>query len=161
MDANFELKFLSLKKIDQDLAKLSPECPPDLITLYSDSAFKFDDFTLTEVGRSQLIQFSRVVKASSKNIKELLITGYADRIGTTIHNTWLSNRRAEEVRIFLERELKNSESPVSLVVLAKGSADAIIEDCEKARNRVACEAPNRRVELEIIKKEDAGVRPPT
>lgn len=160
IDANFSLKFLSLKRIDQDLAKLSPECPADLITLYSDSAFKFDDFTLTEIGKSQLIQLSQVVNASSKSIKELLITGYTDRIGSTTHNAWLSNRRAEEVRVFLERQLKNSESPISFVVSAKGSANPIIEDCEKAKDRVACEAPNRRVELQIIKKEDAGIRPP-
>jgi len=160
LDANFNLKFLSLKRIDQDLAKLSPDCPTDLITLQSDSAFKFDDFALTELGKTQLIQFSQVINAASKSIKELLITGYTDRIGSAAHNTWLSNRRAEEVRIFLARQLKNSESPITFVVSAKGSTNPIIQDCEKAKDRVACEAPNRRVELQIVKKEDVGIGPP-
>lgn len=153
MEVNFELKFLHLAKLDENLAELSPQCISELTTLYGDSAFKFDDFTLTDLGKTQLLQLLQAIKSSSGSIKELVITGYADQIGTKPHNSWLSSRRAIEVRLFMEKELRNTAAPIPLIVDAKGSADPLIEDCGKAKDRVACEAPNRRVELRIIKKE--------
>lgn len=157
LEVNFELKFLQLAKLDENLAELSPQCISELTTLYGDSAFKFDDFTLTDLGKKQLSQMVQAIKSSPRNIKEIVITGYADQIGTKPHNAWLSSRRATEVRLFMERELRNTDAVIPLIVDAKGSANPLIEDCGKAKDRIACEAPNRRVELRIIKKEITAI----
>lgn len=159
MDVNFELKFLNLKKLDSNLSRLSSQCISELTTLHSDSAFRFDDFTLTTLGEKTLYQFIENLETSSQSVKEVVITGYADQIGSPSHNAWLSLRRATEVRIFVEKELKKRQMAIKLVVDAKGSGNPVISDCSKAKNRVACEAPNRRVELQIIKKEAANDRP--
>ncbi|MGZ5001500.1 MAG: OmpA family protein, partial [Methylomonas sp.] len=156
MDINFDLKFLRLKKLDENLEKLGPECPIEITTLYGDSAFGFNGFTLADSGKKQLLQFIKNIKASSKNIRKINITGYADQIGTESYNAWLSARRADEIRIFMEKELKNAQAAVPLTVGAKGSADPIIKDCKKAKDRVGCEAPNRRVEVQIIMKDSAS-----
>ena len=156
MDVNFDLKFLRLKELDDKLATLSPECMPELTTLRGDSAFSFNDFTLTDEGKAQLLQFVYSIRAWSDRIKEVAITGHADQVGTKAHNDWLSMRRANEVSLFIERELKKTQIAIPLSVSAKGSAQPVIKDCSRAKHRAACEAPNRRVEVLIIEREVEG-----
>jgi outer membrane protein OmpA-like peptidoglycan-associated protein len=155
MDIDFDVKFFRLKALDENLSKLSQECLPHLTTLYGDSVFNFDGFSLSELGRKDLIRFVQNIQGSAKSIKEIVITGYADHIGTESYNAWLSHRRADEVRLSIENELKGKEISVPLRVESKGSANAKIIDCSKAKDKVACEAPNRRVEIQIVKTDNA------
>ena len=152
MAVDFKLKLLRASAIDDDLSKKSSACESTLTTTFSDAAFTFDDFALSDIGKAQLTQFLQSIIGSPKDISEIKVTGHADQIGTREHNLWLAERRAIEVRLLLERGLKNYASNLKVHASSEGSAKPIIKDCRPAKNRVACEAPNRRVEVEVIRR---------
>lgn len=154
MQVNFEIKTLRLDLIDDDLGGRSSACDATLTTLHGDSAFDFDDFTLTDSGKAQLLTFIQEIKNGAQGIQEIKVTGHADQIGKTKRNTWLSTRRAQEVKLFMEKRLKNLMPEIKINAASEGSAQPLIKDCGSLalKERIKCEAPNRRVELEIIKK---------
>lgn len=153
MSVNFDLKYMLLKKLDDDLSRLSSICSKDLTILEGDSSFNFNDFTLTNEGMTKLTEFVSMLLEASTKVDKIIITGHADQIGTDQANKDLSLRRAQEVRNFLQEKLRHAQAGIPLVVDAKGSRNPIVTGCSREKNRVACESPNRRVELRIIKKE--------
>lgn len=155
MQVNFDIQSLRLNLIDDDLGGRSSTCGTTLTTLRGDSAFDFDDFTLTESGKTQLLSFAQEIKNGASVIQEVKVTGHADKIGQPQRNTWLSARRAKEVKLFLEKQLKNMTLEVKIIDSSQGSTQPLVNDCgalAALKERIKCEAPNRRVELEIIRK---------
>lgn len=57
MQLNFSVKHLRLDLVDNDLGGRSSACDSTLNTLRSDSAFAFNDFTLTDGGKARLMTF--------------------------------------------------------------------------------------------------------
>jgi outer membrane protein OmpA-like peptidoglycan-associated protein len=155
MQVNFQIKNLRLNLIDEELGGRSSACDTTLTTLYGDSAFDFDDFTLTDSGKAQLLTFIQEIKSGARGIREVKVTGHADQIGRTERNIWLSARRAKEVKLFMDTRLKNLVPNIKIQENSQGSAQPLIKDCAALaaiKERIKCEAPNRRVELEIIRK---------
>ena len=153
MQVDFDTKLFRLESIDEDLSKKSSECGGARSILYGDSAFSFDSFGLSEAGKTQLTQLTKTIKDNARGIREVIITGHADMIGTAAHNNWLAERRATEVRLFMERELRTLETQPALRSLSAGSTEPLVLDCAGARKKIECEAPNRRVEITIISSE--------
>jgi outer membrane protein OmpA-like peptidoglycan-associated protein len=154
MQVNFQLKFLRLDLIDADLEGRGSACDAPFSILHGDSAFEFNKFSLTDSGKVQLAAFIKAIKNGAKDIQEVTVTGHADHIGSRERNSWLAARRAEEVKIFIERNLKNFSPRITIRATLKGSNEPLTTACKvlgTREERVQCEAPNRRVELEIIK----------
>lgn len=155
MQVNFDIKSLRLDLIDEELGGRSSACDTTLTTLHGDSAFEFNDFTLTDSGKAQLLSFVQDIKNGAPAIQEVKVTGHADQIGQAERNAWLSARRALEVKLFLEKRLKNLAADIRITDVSQGSTQPLVKDCGSLavlKERIKCEAPNRRVELEIIKK---------
>lgn len=155
MQVNFEIKNQRLALIDKDLEGRSSACDATLTTLHGDSAFDFNDFSLTEGGKAQLLTFIQEVKNGARGIQEVKVTGHADQIGPSLRNNWLAARRAQEVKLFVDKELKNLAPQIKISVTSMGSTYPLMRDCsalKALRERIKCEAPNRRVELEIVRK---------
>jgi outer membrane protein OmpA-like peptidoglycan-associated protein len=155
IQANFEIKNLRLDLIDEDLGGRSSACDTDLTTLHGDSAFEFNDFSLTDSGKTQLLTFIQEVKNGARSIQEVRVTGHADQIGASKRNAWLSERRAQEIKLYMDQRLKNLAPQVKVIALSLASSQPLIKDCGNLGaldERIKCEAPNRRVELEIVRK---------
>jgi outer membrane protein OmpA-like peptidoglycan-associated protein/MFS family permease len=160
MQINFDIKNLRLALIDADLGGRSSACETTLTTLHGDSAFGFNDFTLTESGMTQLLSFIQEIKNGARAIEEIKVVGHSDQIGTAERNAWLSTRRAQEVKLFLDQHLKNIVPGIKVSTSSQASTQPLIKDCSALaglKERIKCEAPNRRVELEIVRK--APVKP--
>lgn len=117
-------------------------------SLRSDVLFGFDKSDLTKEGKAELDKLAAQI--SSNGV--VVVTGYADQIGRADYNQKLSQRRAESVAKYL-----SSKTTARFQVAGMGSASPLpgTELCAGMRNwqrKVACYAPNRRVEVDFISK---------
>ncbi|WP_168791858.1 OmpA family protein [Paraburkholderia aromaticivorans] len=122
---------------------------PRRITLKADSLFRFDggdDAAILPAGKRQLDDVANRLK-TTPSMRELRITGYADRLGDKSYNLGLSMQRARTV----ERYLQTRGVRLPMTAHGKGSANPLV-DCRQSRRDVLlrCLAPNRRVEIESV-----------
>lgn len=118
------------------------------ITLSADVLFNFDKSALKPEGKQKLDEL--VGKISGINLEVIIAVGHTDRIGSVAYNQRLSVRRAESVKRYLVSkgieanriytEGKGKSQPVKMCPRHMKSVKALI----------ACLAPNRRVEIEVI-----------
>jgi outer membrane protein OmpA-like peptidoglycan-associated protein len=125
-----------------------PVQAPQKITLRADSLFRFDganEAAILPAGKQRL---DDVITGLSKlpALRELKITGYADRIGSDAYNQSLSLQRAQTVMQYLRAH------GVTLPIATQGlgSANPVVLCNQTKRDElVKCLAPNRRVEIEF------------
>jgi outer membrane protein OmpA-like peptidoglycan-associated protein len=156
MSVDFNLKFLSLKNLDANLATMQSKCDKEIIILEGDSSFAFNSAKLTNQGETDLIHFSKSILNMSETIDKIIVTGHSDLIGEKDYNLQLSTRRAAEVTRFIQRELKTIGLKVSISSESKGDGNPIVTTCSEEKDPVKCEAANRRVEIRVIKKKIAS-----
>jgi OOP family OmpA-OmpF porin len=126
------------------------------LSLRSDVLFKFGKSgynDLTPEGHAQLSQVVSDIKQKDENITGIEVIGHADPIGNARANQLLSQRRAETVRkVLLQHGIQSQLVHAS----GHGSAEPVVS-CGTQRNAasIACNAPNRRVEL-VIQGEQSG-----
>ncbi len=107
--------------------------------VFSDIAFRFDSFELTELGKGKVYLAAQKLKEKSNIV--VAIEGHADYIGTDGYNNKLGLRRAETVKKELARL---GVEPERMSVESFGEAKPLIDQrADWAR------AVNRRVEFEI------------
>jgi OmpA-OmpF porin, OOP family len=122
--------------------------PPrfEKITLSSTDLFAFDSAELP----SQHTKLDAIADALNKDtaVKNVSITGYTDRLGSTVYNLRLSQRRADAVKAYLtQKGIADSR----LVALGKGESNPVVQ-CNDRKLSVLkeCLQPNRRVEVDQI-----------
>jgi outer membrane protein OmpA-like peptidoglycan-associated protein len=115
-------------------------------TLGADALFDFDSATLKPGGRSKLDDLAS--KLQSVKGADIAITGYTDSIGSTAYNDRLSLRRAQAVRSYL---IGKGIPSAHVSASGKGMNDLIATGCPKGKSAasIACQAPNRRVEVQV------------
>lgn len=123
------------------------------LTLRSDVLFAFGKSAykdLTPEGRAMLDQAVRDIQQKGAGVSSIEVIGHADPIGNAQANQSLSLRRAETVRkVLLEEGIQSQLVHAS----GRGSSEPVVQCDNSARkSRVACNAPNRRVELVIQNK---------
>jgi outer membrane protein OmpA-like peptidoglycan-associated protein len=114
-------------------------------TIGTDTLFDFDKATLKAGGKDKLDDLASKVQGANIDIT---IVGYTDLIGSDAYNIRLSLRRAQAVRAYLiGKGLQGSH----ITALGKGKLDPIITSCANTQSNAAkaCQAPNRRVELQV------------
>ncbi|WP_447748715.1 OmpA family protein [Pseudomonas nicosulfuronedens] len=120
------------------------------LSLRSDVLFKFgkggyNDLTLE--GHEQLRQVVQDISQQQGQIKRIEVIGHADPIGRAAANQRLSLQRAETIRkVLLEQGIASH----LVQAVGRGSSEPVVS-CGTKRNaaNIACNAPNRRVELVI------------
>jgi OOP family OmpA-OmpF porin len=121
------------------------------ISLRSDVLFKFAKSSindLTPEGRAMLTKAVQDIKQEG-NVSRIEVVGHADPIGKAKANQLLSQRRAETVRKFLIGQGIQSQL---VEASGRGASEPVVHcDAGKRAAQVACNAPNRRVELVIQK----------
>ncbi|RKF34537.1 OmpA family protein [Paraburkholderia fungorum] len=122
---------------------------PQKITLRADSLFSFnggDEGAILPAGKRHLDDVVTGLKKVPA-IRELKITGYADRLGSDAYNQSLSLQRAQTVRQYLG----NHGVTLPITVQGQGSANQLVTCRQTKRDElVQCLAPNRRVEIEFV-----------
>ncbi|MFM0203918.1 OmpA family protein [Paraburkholderia fungorum] len=127
----------------------APARVPQRITLRADSLFRFngaDEAAILPSGKKRLDDVVTGMRQAPA-IRELKITGYADRLGSDAYNRSLSLKRAQTVMHYLR--VHGMTLPIE--ALGEGSANQVVT-CEQTKRDelVQCLAPNRRVEIEFL-----------
>ena len=128
-----------------------PPAPPpaprfEKYTLSATEVFAFNSAEL-KPQQPKLDEIATALKGNSE-VNNVVITGYADRIGSAKANQTLSERRAAAVKTYLTG--KGIEAS-RLKSVGKGEANPVVVCTDKKRPAlIKCLAPNRRVEIEQI-----------
>ncbi len=110
--------------------------------------FNLNKATLTPEAKKKLDSLAKKIKEHGP-AKTVRIAGFADRLGSPVHNEKLSKRRADAVRKFLvSKGIVNAQ-----VVETRWFGDTVpATNCPKGMKRkelVACLQRDRRVEVEV------------
>jgi OmpA-OmpF porin, OOP family len=142
----------ALAPVPEIVAATPPPPPPppaqrfEKYTLSATELFAFNSAEL-KPQQAKLDEIATALKGDSA-VNNVVITGYADRIGSQKANQTLSEHRAASVKTYLTGKGVEANR---LKAEGKGEANPAVE-C-KDKNRAAlikCLAPNRRVEVEQI-----------
>jgi OmpA-OmpF porin, OOP family len=132
-----------------------PPTIPAKVTLRGDATFEFDRGDVSGMlpdGRKRLDQLIGELK-QVEDVTAIGIDGYTDRLGSERYNQQLSTKRADTVK----RYLQQGGVGVPMTSRGHGKSDPVVQ-CEQ-RNRqqlIECLAPNRRVELNFSRRQQAG-----
>lgn len=139
-----------VRELPPEPAPAPPVAQASSVRLSADALFAFGRADITDEGAEAERTLAELADrlAAAQRVESVQVIGYTDRIGSDSYNQELSRQRAEAVRAFLvERGIASD----SIVAEGRGKADAIV-DCPDLRGEalIACLAPNRRVEINIV-----------
>lgn len=148
----------ALKRVKTTVSRVKPasNCEPVIVAkdLSLNALFKFDKSAyqdLLPTGKQEITNFVATLKTLPINqINRIVVTGYTDPFGAPAYNRELSQRRAQTVAHYLKEAGVNT----SIQAVGYGQKDLLIPDCavRYAKNKaqqVACNQPNRRVEIAV------------
>lgn len=108
--------------------------------------FAFDSAKLNP-NQPKLDDIANVLN-NNTSIDNVVVTGYADRIGSDKYNQKLSERRAMSVKEYL---VGHGVAASRLNAVGKGESNPVVQCNDKKRvDLIKCLEPNRRVEVEQI-----------
>jgi|GEM_PF-543322 len=127
-----------------DACSNQPIIPLEERTVY----FPLNKSGLTPVAKKKLDALARTIRSYGP-VKSVRIAGFADRLGSPVHNEKLSKARADNVRKYLvSKGIVNAK-----VVETRWFGDTIpATNCPKTMKRkelIACLQKDRRVEVEV------------
>jgi len=130
-----------------------PPAPPapmpvtQKVTLSTDVLFDFDRYALKPEGKAKLDEL--VGKIKDIALEVIIAVGHTDRIGSDAYNQKLSVRRAESVKAYM---VSKGIQPNRIYTEGKGEKQPVksCPDMKDFKALVACLAPNRRVDVEVV-----------
>jgi OOP family OmpA-OmpF porin len=120
----------------------------EMVTLDARTLFGFDQAELRPEAKLILDEMAQRLN-SYPEITQVVISGYADRIGPEAYNEDLSRRRAQTVADYLST--RTDVNHTGIEVRAMGEADPLVE-CTNTGSfnaLVECLQPNRRVTVDV------------
>jgi OmpA-OmpF porin, OOP family len=130
---------------------VAPPAPPVIqsqkITYQADALFDFDKAILKPAGKEKLDDLAS--KIGNLNLEVVVATGYTDRIGSDKYNDRLSLRRAQAVKAYL---VSKGIEANRIYTEGKGKRNPVTTGCNQKNRKqlIACLAPDRRVEVEVV-----------
>ncbi len=123
------------------------------VTLEAHSLFKFDRSGYKDMlpkGKQEIQEVGQKIASGEFNISDVKVVGYTDPMGTNKYNLALSKRRAATVK----KALQSAGVNVPIVAEGLGERNLLVRDClqkhrKNRKARMACDQPNRRVEIII------------
>lgn len=126
-----------------------PPPPParfEKVTMSATELFGFDSARLNP-NQPKLDEIAGLLN-NNPGISDVVISGYADRLGSAKYNQKLSERRANAVKDYL---VSKGVASSRLKAEGRGQANPVVECHDKKRaDLIKCLEPNRRVEVEQI-----------
>ncbi len=144
----------TLPRVDQNLS-CTPATEPKVInkfTLQAGALFKFDkadEQNMLIKGKQEIKAVVDEINNATAKISRIDVIGYTDPDGTETYNQLLSAQRAQSVKNLMVNYGLPAES---IFQEGRGKTNLLISDCaaKHANNRterLACNQPNRRVEI--------------
>ena len=139
--------------VREEVVVVPPPPPPpppaprfEKVTMAATELFAFDSAKLAPT-QTKLDEIARVLNAAP-DVNNVVISGYADRIGSAKYNQKLSQQRADSVKEYL---VAHGVAANRLSAEGKGSTNPVVTcDNKKRADLIKCLEPNRRVEVEQI-----------
>jgi outer membrane protein OmpA-like peptidoglycan-associated protein len=122
-------------------------------SLTAEVRFDFDASELRDADRKALDELVEQIHA--RQVRNVVATAHADRLGGELYNLGLSARRAHAVRDYLvERGIPESVIQVDVAGAAtpQSACDGLGDESRRNLKLVACLQPDRRVEVEAAAK---------
>lgn len=126
----------------------------ETITVSAEQLFDFDKAQLKNEGKAALNKAAVKIKVNPE-IKVVIVTGHADRIGSETYNQKLSERRAKQVKAYLTSQGVDASI---IEAFGKGESEPVVPCVgnKTAKKLILCLAPNRRVEIRAEGKKEVG-----
>lgn len=132
-------------------------CKPafETVTVQAEKLFGFDKSSLKAEGKAALDEAAERINAHP-GLELVLVTGHTDKIGSDQYNQKLSERRANQVKAYLESK---GVAASRLQAVGKGESEPVVE-CKgvKGKKLIECLQPNRRVVLSGEKQVETGCK---
>ena len=119
------------------------------ITLASKALFDFDKYNLKPEGKAAIDSEILSKLAQVQKLELVLVTGHTDPIGTQQYNQKLSERRADAVRDYLVSKGVPKDKIETLGMGKTQPIPGLVCNQKNFKEKVACLAPDRRVEVEV------------
>jgi OOP family OmpA-OmpF porin len=128
-----------------------PPPPPQVqkITLASKALFDFDKAVLKPEGKAAIDSEILSKLATVTKLELVLVTGHTDPIGTQQYNQKLSERRADAVRDYLVSKGVAKDKIETLGMGKTQPIPGVVCNQKSLKEKIACYAPDRRVEVEV------------
>ncbi|MFM2343502.1 MAG: hypothetical protein RLZZ210_110 [Pseudomonadota bacterium] len=126
-----------------------PQISTEKFSFAADALFDFDKATLKDEGKAKLNELVANLKDPSMKLEVVVAVGHTDSFGSDKYNDKLSTSRADTVRGYL---ISQGLESTKVYAEGKGKRQLKVDSttCPKKRaERIACEAANRRVEIEV------------
>lgn len=125
--------------------------PTETFVLLTDALFQFDKAKASDLLPGASVRLDQVAERLKvfKTIRQITVTGHADRLGSPDHNAKLSETRAATI---LEELKKRGVLAANTVARGLGETKPVTTDCSDKLARSAliqCLQPDRRVEIEL------------
>ena len=130
------------------VASTPPPAPPrfEKYTLSATELFGFGSAVLS-MPQPKLDEIATALNGHAE-VRTVVVTGYADRIGSAQYNQTLSERRADAVKAYL---ISKNVAANRLQATGRGETNPLVTCTNKNRPAlIKCLEPNRRVEIEQI-----------
>src|SRR5699024_7787515 len=126
-----------------DNVELNVEGSEVTMLVPDDVLFDFDKYNVKDSSKKTLKEIAKTLdKSFNKEDLEIIITGHTDNVGKDQYNLELSEKRADEVKKYLEKKLESDQATFETEGL--GAKEPIASnDTEKGQ------AKNRRVEITV------------
>lgn len=126
---------------------------PKPLRVFAHVRFAFDKSVLDMTAQDTLDRQVVVRFGEFGDLRFININGYTDRIGSVQYNQKLSERRADAVKAYLVRQGADA-AKIQTTGYGKmyvGSVLPVVQCDQKGRRAlIACLAPNRRAEVEVL-----------
>ncbi|MBB1630668.1 outer membrane protein OmpA [Cupriavidus sp. UME77] len=132
----------------QPPAAVPPVVSSEKVTFAADTLFDFDKAVLKPEGKAKLDDLSS--KLSGITLEVIIAVGHTDSFGSDKYNDRLSIRRAEAVKAYL---VSKGVEANRVYTEGKGKRQLKVDPKSCKGNRkaqIACQQPNRRVEVEVV-----------
>ncbi len=110
--------------------------------------FEFNSAEITSPEQQKLNSLAKVLRSDAE-VRDVLIVGYADRIGSASYNKRLSERRAKNVERYLHEHDYLNTKLAKVRWLGKAGSVTHCPSTLKRKALIACLRKDRRVEVEI------------
>ncbi|WP_038369121.1 OmpA family protein [Brackiella oedipodis] len=130
---------------DIDCPPATGRVAPQKVAVDADALFGFDKDKIRPESQQKLDALVSNL-GRLQNITAIQVVGYTDPIGNPTYNQGLSERRARSVGQYL---VKRGVPANAIQAAGRGEANPVV-NCEgKGREAIKCNAPNRRVEVQV------------